>query len=738
MKKYWKDSLGIFGIVFIVLVFFYKTITSGLLPVPTDTLIGMYHPWRDMYAKEFPNGIPFKNFLITDPIRQQIPWRKQVIDAIKEKRLPLWDATSFSGTPLLANIQSGAFYPLNIMFFLLPFSIAWTLLIISQPLLAGIFLYLFLRHRHLGVLSSLVGSVCFAFSGFSTSWLTWGTIGSTILWLPLAIFSFEKIHESTKKNIWRLVFVFSVVSSFFAGHIQIFAYCMLVLGIYALWTYRKMRMQKVSLMHIVIPIAIIAVTAPVWLRLLAYLPDTSRIAGSSWMAEGFFIPFRHLIQFVAPDFFGNPATLNYWGTWNYGEMVGYIGVVGIFLAIVGISKESAVWAGIVCIALLFAVDSPVARLPFLFHVPGISSLQPTRLLSLVDLGLSVLSAYGMASLVCGVKRKQISIAITLLFIIFVCAWISVLIPASFGVPMEQIAVVKRNLILPSAVFVVLLFGIVGTQKFRHIGTFSLLILLSFELVRFGWKFTPFTDASYFFPKTGIISQLQGFSKPFRVVSVDDRLLPANVLSYYDIESISGYDPIYSLRYEEYIAAMERGEPNIKPPFGFNRIIAPKTITSPLLSLLNVHYILSMDPLVGSNIQLVFEEGTTKLYTYGRDIPRVYLADQIITEVSKEAVIRQLYEPTFIPGRTAVLESPIAIQSLPLGTSESAKIVQYEGDRMIIATTTKSPRLLVIGNMMDSHWKVTIDGMETSILRVNYLFFGIVVPDGDHTVTVQYK
>jgi hypothetical protein len=273
---------------------------------------------------------------------------------------------------------------------------------------------------------------------------------------------------------------------------------------------------------------------------------------------------------------------------------------------------------------------------------------------------------------------------------------------------------------------------------RYVGAVVVIILLSFELIRFGWKFTPFTERSFFFPKTETISFLGQLPKPFRVLATDDRLLPPNALSYYDIESISGYDPIHELRYEEYIAAMERGEPNIKPPFGFTRIIAPKTITSPLLALLNVQYVLSIDPLVGPKVRLLFEEGTTKLYKYVGGVPRVYLAEQIVSETSKEAVIRRLYDSSFIPGKTAVVESPLPIVSAPLGIEESAMIISYGGDRMNIQTTTKNARLLVIGNMMDSHWNVTIDGKKTDILRVNYLFFGSIVPAGTHTIAVQYK
>ncbi|MFZ2025226.1 MAG: YfhO family protein [Microgenomates group bacterium] len=738
-----QDLFAVSLLVLLIFGFFYKTIFFGKQPIPSDDLVGLYHPWRDAYAHTFQNGVPYKNFLITDPIRQQIPWRKQVIDAFKQKKMPLWDATSFSGAPLLGNIQSGALYPLNVLFFIFPFITAWSILIISQPLLGGIFLYLFLRHKQLEPLACLVGSICFAFSGFSVSWLTWGTIGSTILWLPLILLSFDKLHASQRKIPWRLVFIFASVSSFFAGHLQMFFYTSVLFLAYAVISRRRIKMTKVYSMHVVVPLIIIILTSPVWIRFLSVFTSSARSAGSAWNAEGFFIPIRHLLQFVAPDFFGNPTTLNYWGTWNYGEMIGYIGVVGLVLAIVGISKATAFWVLVSAVCLFFSVDGWVARLPFKLHIPFLSSLQPTRLLGIVDFALSILAAYGLSELLKDNKKKLL-FGVLAVGVFFGVTWMFVYYPSFLPIADADMSVVKRNLILPTVVYAVL-FGISvlimsirsSWKIMRGFLCFGLFVLLSFELVRFGWKFTPFTDQAYFYPKTEIIERLTQMKKPFRVIATDDRLVPPNVLSYYNIESVAGYDPMYTSRYEEYIAAMERGEPNITPPFGFNRIITPKTITSPLLSLLNVRYVLSMDMIVSPAVRLLSEEGTTKLYSVVKYIPRVYFAEQFFFEKSKEGVMNRLYSKEFIPGSGVVLEGE------PFIVGESAKedtveIEAYEGDSMMLRSSAKNSRFLVIGNMMDSHWQVFVDGTRVETQRVNYLFFGCVIPDGTHVVAVQYK
>ena len=743
LVKRHQDLLAVSFLVLVILGFFYKTLFFQKLPIPSDDLVGLYHPWRDAYAHTFQNGVPYKNFLITDPIRQQIPWRKQVIDAFKQKKMPLWDATSFSGSPLLGNIQSGAFYPLNVLFFVFPFMIAWTILIISQPLLGGIFLYAFLRHKGIEPLACFVGSVCFAFSGFSVAWLTWGTIGSSVLWLPLILLSFEKLHASQRKIPWRLVFIFASVSSFFAGHLQTFFYAMVVCVAYAIISRRKIKMTKVYSMHVIVPLIIIILTSPVWMRFISVFTASSRSQGSLWNVEGFFIPMRHLLQFVVPDFFGNPTTLNYWGTWNYGEMVGYIGVVGLAFAIVGMSKATAFWVLVSAVCLVFAVDGPIARLPFTLHIPFLSSLQPTRLLGVVDVSFSILAAYGFSELLKNNKKKLL-IGVLIVGVFLGVAWMLVYYPSLLPISESDVLVVKRNLILPTAVYAVL-FGISAFimsirsswNVVRGALCFGLFILLSFELVRFGWKFTPFTDSAYFYPKTEIIERLTMMNKPFRVIATDDRLVPPNVLSYYNIESVAGYDPIYSSRYEEYIAAMERGEPNITPPFGFNRIITPKTITSPLLSLLNVRYVLSMDTIISPAVRLLSEEGTTKLYSVANSIPRVYFAEQFFFENSKEAVINRLYAKECIPGKCAVLEGEGFIVGEP-ATEDSVEIEVYEGDNITLRSSSKNTRFLVIGNMMDSHWQVFVDGTQVETQRVNYLFFGCIVPDGTHTVAVQYK
>src|SRR3990167_657765 len=97
VKKFWPQIF----VALVTLVFFWQVFLKSLFPIPSDTIVGLYHPFLDLYAKISPAGVPFKNFLITDPVRQIIPWKMLVIDNLSNFMLPLWNPYELAGEPLL-------------------------------------------------------------------------------------------------------------------------------------------------------------------------------------------------------------------------------------------------------------------------------------------------------------------------------------------------------------------------------------------------------------------------------------------------------------------------------------------------------------------------------------------------------------------------------------------------------------------------------------------------------------
>jgi hypothetical protein len=742
MKRLLRILLFPVIIVVVCAIFFYPTVLSGKLPVPTDTLVGLYHPWLDLYAATNPRGVPYKNFLITDPIRQQIPWRKLVIDNLKNGTLPLWNPYNFSGTPLVANIQAGAWYPMNIFFLFLPFSIAWTILIIIQPILAALFLYFYLRNKKILRAVSGFAGIVWAFCGFSIAWLTWGTIVQTALWLPLLLLSIDKILDGSERKtkiIWTALAAVSSACALFAGHVQVALYIFvftLVYGLFGVWNTPKRKNVRWLLAAAG---CLVVISSIQWIPMLRFISHSSRLAdASAWLKDGWFLPWQNLAQFIAPDFFGNPATLNYWGVWNYGEFIGYIGILPLILALFAIvarrdrlTRFFAICAGIV---FLFLLPTPIAKLPYQFHLPVLSSLQPTRLMVLVDVCLVVLAGLGLDAYLKKPNRK-ILFGVIFIGVTLAGLWIYV-------IRMPGMDVAKRNLLLPSVLWAagssLLLLVFVIRKRWTTLFTFLIIAFTMIDLFRFGWKFTPFTPAEYFFPTTKAITFLQGQQKPFRVMSLDNRILPPNVGAYYGIESIEGYDPIYDARYEEFIAAANRREPNITPPFGFNRIITSPTIDSPLFALLNVKYILSLDDLKSPALEFVYQEGQTKIYRYTKALPRVYPVESVVHAGSKQQVMDLLYGPTFTAAKEAVIETNVSVPQSPVAPSDHIDIMSASDSEIRALSSLINDHWVVISNIYDSGWTASVDLIPAPIYRTDYVFQGIRVPKGDHTIVLRYQ
>jgi hypothetical protein len=702
----------------VVAVFFSPTILRGRMPVPTDALVGLYHPWRDLYAATNPRGVTFKNFLITDPVRQQIPWRKIAIDQWKSGQIPGFNPYAFSGTSLIGNIQAAIWYPLNILFFILPFPLAWTVLIILEPILCGLFLYAYLTNRKFSPAASLVGAVTFAFSGFAVSWLTWGTMVHVAAWLPMALLALDK------KKLWWLVGALAMMVV--AGHLQIALYAVATVFLYALWSKRNDLFTKAALIAAFM-------TIPAWTPVVMESLRSGRVFADTWrLAEGWFIPVTHLAQFVAPDYFGNPATLNYWGTWNYGEMVGYIGIVPLIFAVFAIvryrDRWNKFWMLLGGAALLGALATPIGAVPYMLGLPIISSLQPTRLLLIVVVSLVMLAVSGFEAWQ-KEGRSPVWKAVTVVGLLLLVLWaVALFVPRMLPDLATNFAIAKRNLILPTFLFAGTV-ALLGIRQMRpRAGGFVGIVLVglvAFDLLRFAWKFTPFSPPEYFFPQTQVIEFLQKQPKPFRVMSMDDRILPPNTSAYFGIESIEGYDPLYSSRYEQFFRALALGTMDEATAQG-SRILTMHNIDSPFLPLLNVKYVLALEDLSSELLRPVFREGEVRVYEYVAALPRVYFAQKISNERG------MVEDPTI-----TTVEAPIDVLSVPAEAAEAVTIETYTDNHMTVRAFAANPRLLVIASPYDAGWRVWVNGKRHAPLRVNFLFFGVVVPAGENVVEFSY-
>ncbi|OGG12808.1 hypothetical protein A3D77_07165 [Candidatus Gottesmanbacteria bacterium RIFCSPHIGHO2_02_FULL_39_11] len=718
-------------------IFFYPFFIFGKIPIPSDALVGLYYPFRDTLNTRYPNGYPYKNPLITDPVRQQYVWRELSVDAFRKGKLPLWNPYSFAGTPLLANFQSASFYPLNILFFIFSFPFAWGILVSLQPTLSLIFMYFYLRELKITKAASVVGSLAFSFSGFSISWLTWNTVGHTVLWLPLILLSGEKIIKNTSLK-WSLVLLFSLCSSFFAGHLQTFFY----IGVFSLiyfvaklingirhpgfiYPENPYDVRKKLIVFFIFVILFTAITSVQWIPTLGFISQSARNADqANWQKEGWFVPPQNLLQFFAPDFFGNPATGNYYGVWNYGEFIGYIGMIPLFFALYAAlklkDKKSIFFVSIIMVSIVLITDNPVSEIPYRLNIPYIGTSQPTRLMSLIDFSLAVLASLGVDQLRSNTKQKRSVLFSIAIILMLLGIW-----------TFSRNPVARNNLYL--SIFLGLII-ILTTQAYRirpsKIVLPVYLLVTVFDLFRFGWKFTPFTSTDLLYPQSSLLSYLEDNSHNYRVMANDRRILPPNVSSHYKIQDVSGYDPLYLLSYNKFVSSWNSNSLNLKPS-AFNRIVTPQNYESPVSDLLGIKYLLSLTPVQSLKWEYVMRDGETYLYQNKDVLPRAYLAQTVFQKETDQDVMREVLNNK--NSDSAFSTENITLGSKSLTPSESAVIENYEENDIRIKVISGDTRMLVLTDPYYKTWKAFVDEKETQIFKVNFLFRGVVIPSGEHII-----
>lgn len=753
MKKY--TFLPIILLLFIHGIVFRQFIFQQQLPIPADTIIGLYHPFRDLYRETNPNGIAYKNFLITDPVRQQYPWRILSVEKVGLFSLPLWNPYVFAGMPLFANLQSAVLYPFNILFFFFSQPIAWSMLILLQPILSSAFLYFYLKNKEISKSASLFGAIIFVYSGFSVAWMEWGTIGHVALWLPIILLSIDKIFsplQQRSKFSWFILFSFSFIAAFFAGHLQTFFYVFLITVLYLIITCITLRKFKELILFLGAGIIILVITSVQWYPLFQLITLSARnIDQANWQREGWFIPWIQGIQFFAPDFFGNPTTLNYWGAWNYGEFIGYIGVIPLLFALyaiaVGRRKIVYFYTGIVVFSLLFAFPTLLAKIPYLLNIPFFATSQPTRLLFLTNFSLAILAAFGFDFFL-KQRKKHLFVVLFLFLFIYSTLWISTYYPEFVfkNITEENIAIAKRNLILPTSIFGIALSIIsicffIKRKKMVYILSYILIFVALFDQIRFADKFLPFSDKKYLFPQTKSLSFLKANIANNRIMTTDAKIFPPNFSVMYKIQSIDGYDPLYLRHYAEYITALQRNKPDITPPYGFERIITPHDFSSPFIDLLGVKYIVSLSEITSPKLTKVFEEGQTQIYENKRVLPRVFFVEYVDYVKSNQDAITKLYRNRDVLHQRAVVNSDIEFKENFFSVEDAEAIItHYSEDHVTIKTINSEDGFLVFTDIFYPTWKVSIvneHGKKITtnerIYQTDYIFRGIIIPKGKYTV-----
>ncbi len=742
----------------VALVYFYKSILLGLLPFPGDVLVSEYKPWQSYsYLGYIPGSIPNKAQYF-DVIRQLYPWRVLGMSQLGEGRLPLWNPYNFSGAPLLANHQSAILYPLNVLFGFLDAPIAWSLLVILQPIFASMFTFLYARRVGIGPLGSIFAAVSFSYSLFMTTFLEYNIIGHTIMWLPLALFAIEMIIEKISP-IAIVLLCASLVFSSLAGSLQSFVLIIAFCTVYALLRCRHGRIVS-SCSPGALSVIVLVTALSLGIAAIQLIPTVELLSLSARTPHDLATMFQNLLfqpfeltRILSPDIFGNPATRNYLLRDSYPSKAASVGVLPFALAVFAIVKlrKTNPFVGLFSLTLgvlwLFLIRSPITEIFYSLRIPLVSTSAPTNALFISSFALSILCGFGIEL----VYKGNISTFLRVLGILAGAFIISIGAYRIFGIPIMPRGALVTLLIL-GAIGAVL--GLHRLKVATRVLTYLLFLLTVGELWYFFIKFNPFVPPSLVFPDAPVMRWLQKNAGIDRFWGYGTAAIEANIPTYYRLFSPDGYDPLYPRIYGEFIQASKKGkltsqfstttrsDATIASGYGVYDLMSnPYRLR--ILNLLGVRYILdrtengsTQETFPPDQFRLSYEDNGWRVYENLKSLPRVFASPSVNRFQNQNEFEASFFDPSIDPGHVLLVDADIS--SFDPEARATVVIRSYTPTRIDLASTTQGPQYLFLSDTYYPGWQAFIDGQPSPVLRAHYAFRAVYIPAGRHDISFQYR
>lgn len=488
-----------------------------------------------------------------------------------------------------------------------------------------------------------------------------------------------------------------------------------------------------------------------------------------------------------------PQGTIFWGIKNYVEAGAYVGILPLAFAIVGVSasflerrrarattslRESTrtvapgeppravgFFSVLAILSLLFAFGTPLYALLF-YGLPGWNQLHTAfRWIFPWTLSIAYLAGAGAQIISNGISRRGLTLLGALLaalglVTLFIIA-LSLVIREQF-LSLADAFVNASDLARP----VFETGQAFWSYQARNFALFGLFVTLTggvFLVARMDWRarriplWKPlalvvvvadlFIAGIGFYPRADVglanfvppaIQFLQQDKSLYRVTSYDGpgtKTLNANAAMPFGIQDIRGYDSIIPKQYVEYMRALAPQDELL-----YNRISAfydYQPLSSPLLNLLNVKYVVTTRPLPNPGFDLVYDK-EVKIYENLNVLPRAFMLGQARSFSGRDELLSAL--PALNPTREVWLEQapPIPNSGLAFDPAALPRIDKYTGSEVILHAKTTAPGYLVLADSYFPGWIAQIDGQDTVIYRADGNFRSIAVPAGEHTVRFKYS
>ncbi len=702
------------------------------------------------------------------------PPRFHWVSLVKSFEFPFWNSHNYSGIPLLATLQPGVLYPPQLLYFILPFPVAWNWTIVGHFFFAGISLYVFLRYLQVSREGSLVGGVVFMLSGYLLSIHSLLSHLLAVPWVPLVVMFFLRYCSSgdMKQGVFcalllsmeilagapeiALVNIFALVclscsgTSFmeyglagFAGHLRM----------------AGKRLLKLS----IILLLFLLIAAIQLVPFLELKMQSIRANGLSFQeAVTWSFAWRDFALFFLPDLFGNRQTLEkYWSSQSWLKTV-YLGIVPFAFSIfyfVSKDRKRAIFGLFILCSLLLALGGNTPLYRFLHSVPPFNSIRyPVKFLSLFFFAISVSAALGFDCVRKGVQEKDSACSVIVkcfFYLGFFCAllWGAVNVFESetvqflegLGVVPPQFNILEYNLhnfkrlLLMCFIFGVLILLYLRVRR-KPIGNALLISILTIDLFLGNYGFYMVAPWRSYSDASGLVTALPSPAQTERFfvtpktkeflehLPMGQELIEPAYASLFGTFSVDGAEVIRIRHHEAFIKLLQRA----------SSLEAARA----LIDMAGIRYLITTYPIDDPAFELLSSGVVNGQRIYASDYSahgvRFALFSDVIFVKSDAEMVEAVARETFDPRRQLVLLSHEKMDSRIATHMESVvSLVSYSANEVVLACFAGQNSFLYISDTWYPGWRAYVDGKETKIYRANVAFRAVEVPAGKHTVIFRY-
>lgn len=611
-------------------------------------------------------------------------------DYLKKGRVPLWNQYLGSGLPILAEAQTGMFYPLGIvLYLLLPTVMAFNWLIIGSFLLAAIGTYWYARELGLKGSSAFFSAVVFTLSGFMWGHLRHVPVITALAPMPVMFLATEKILRNPKKVIWASILAVATAFSVFAGHLST-SYQMILMASVYFFLRLKEDIRPVILFGVGITAAILV--CAVQLVPTAELIGLSTRSGVESLTAADY-RWKYLGMFLSPYIYGDPSR----ATWdmqagNFWENVGYIGILPLLLVLVGLvtkGQKTVKVCLVLTLVLMLGHLTPVYKV-LLDWVPGFAFTRISgRFLLFVDFFGAVLAGVGLEKVA---KRKSvlvIAIALTIADLFYFGYPFNTVVPLGFFSKPKSVKFLEKD----NSLFRVLTHDVNSWE-------------VAWRRAK-GWRgdLIPYmAQRELLPPDSGLLWRLPSPSIIYEAVG------------HFSVRRAGELDSFTSQGFFQ---------DKLKPEL------------ARLLGMENVKYVLRDNLFEAPGLTLVNQHEGVYIYQNQQFLPRAYFVGQAKNFERADDLVAFMMSPDFDPAKQVLLEN---IKDINLAETQGLGTVvidKYTDRYIMISADIQDSGYLVLSDTYYPGWKAYVDGKETKIYQANYNYRAIKLNPGQRRVEFSY-